>query len=72
VAQMAGNNKVFIVDGEWNEPFLHESGAFGIKGVHDDRIDAVSGAFHQLERMELLANDSEIEQEYNKRDHGWE
>ena len=67
VAQMAGNHKVFIVDGGWNESFLHEAGAFGIKGVHDDRVDSVSGAFHQLERMELLENDNEVEQEYSGR-----
>lgn len=42
----AGNVK--IVRGAWNEKFLAEAEAFPSKGVHDDQIDAVAGAFDVL------------------------
>lgn len=62
VAARAREGKVFIVDGPWVEPFLDEVGLFGIKDVHDDQIDAVSGAFHQLDKLDHLMVASDIEQ----------
>ena len=42
----AGN--VDIVRGAWNEAFFGELEAFPTKGVHDDQVDAGSGAFLML------------------------
>lgn len=62
VSQQASNKRVFLLDGPWNDSFMFEAGAFGIKGVHDDQIDAVSGAFQQLEIAELVDNDDTVDQ----------
>ena len=45
-AAEAGN--VFLLRGPWNGPFLEEVPAFGLPGVHDDVVDAMSGAFYAL------------------------
>lgn len=45
-AAQAGN--VFILDAPWNREFLDEVAAFPTDGIHDDQIDAVSGAFDAL------------------------
>lgn len=42
----AGNVK--LVRGPWVEAFLHELERFPQKGVHDDQVDALSGAFAAL------------------------
>jgi predicted phage terminase large subunit-like protein len=42
----AGN--VRLVEGPWVEEFLNEADVFPTKGVHDDTIDAMSGAFEAL------------------------
>jgi predicted phage terminase large subunit-like protein len=42
----AGN--VTVVRGKWNATFLDEICAFPTEGVHDDQVDAVSGAFSEL------------------------
>lgn len=39
--------RVFIVDGTWNEPFLDEVCAFP-KGAKDDQVDGCSGAYDML------------------------
>jgi predicted phage terminase large subunit-like protein len=45
-AAEAGN--VVLVEGSWVRGFLDEAELFPTKGVHDDRIDAVSGAVSVL------------------------
>ena len=45
---MCIRDSVKIVRGAWNEKFLAEAEAFPSKGVHDDQIDAVAGAFDVL------------------------
>jgi predicted phage terminase large subunit-like protein len=42
------NGMVDVVRGNWNEAFFGELEAFPSKDVHDDQVDAVSGAYHQL------------------------
>jgi predicted phage terminase large subunit-like protein len=42
----AGNIKLWR--GAWIGAFLDEAAAFGLPGVHDDQIDALSGAFAEL------------------------
>lgn len=42
----AGNIK--LVEGPWVEDFLQECDVFPTKGVHDDAVDAASGAFVDL------------------------
>ena len=39
---------VSLVKGPWNEPFLQILEAFPTRGVHDDDVDAASGAFRTL------------------------
>ena len=39
---------MYVVAGEWNTKFLNELDNFPTGGVHDDTIDAVSGAFQVL------------------------
>lgn len=39
---------VRLVRGAWNRPFLEEHEAFPQAGVHDDQVDAASGAFAKL------------------------
>ncbi len=62
LAARAREGRVFIVDGPWVEPFLDEVGLFGTKDVHDDQIDAVSGAFEQLDKLDRMFISSDVEQ----------
>jgi predicted phage terminase large subunit-like protein len=39
---------VFLVQGLWNTAFLEEVPRFGLPGVHDDIVDALSGAHYAL------------------------
>jgi predicted phage terminase large subunit-like protein len=45
-AAEAGN--VFLVSAPWNSAFLDEVPRFGLPGVHDDIVDALSGAHYAL------------------------
>jgi predicted phage terminase large subunit-like protein len=45
-AAEAGN--VFVLDAPWNAAFLDEVPRFGLVGVHDDIVDALSGAHYAL------------------------
>lgn len=40
--------EVVLMRGHWNHEFLDEASGFGVAGVHDDQVDAVSGAFEVL------------------------
>lgn len=45
----AQNGHVYLVQGEWNEPFLKQAEtADGTDRMHDDQVDAVAGAFLRL------------------------
>lgn len=44
--QQIGN--VYLVRGEWVNEFLRETESFPSAGVHDDQVDAASGAFNKL------------------------
>jgi predicted phage terminase large subunit-like protein len=46
-AQVEAGN-VYIVRGAWNEPFVESHEMFPTPGVHDDDVDAASGAFTAL------------------------
>lgn len=54
-----GGNVTLVDDGTWDvDEFLTEANAFPSKGVHDDQVDAVSGAMDELafgRRARLLA-----------------
>lgn len=54
VAARAREGRFFIVEGPWVEPFRDEVGLYGIKDAHDDQIDGVSGAFHQIDRLDAM------------------
>jgi predicted phage terminase large subunit-like protein len=43
-------------DPSWNTTFLNEIGSFPTKGIHDDMVDALSGAFYQL----FMVDDEEV------------
>ena len=42
------NNNVNIIRAAWNTKFLEECIVFPQEGFHDDKVDAASGAFEQL------------------------
>jgi predicted phage terminase large subunit-like protein len=49
VSSAAEKQHVRIVEGPWNRAFLNELEAFPDARVHDDQVDALSGAFHALQ-----------------------
>ena len=49
---------VSLVRAEWNEKFIQELEAFPTKGIHDDQVDAFSGAFAALVGMGEPAADA--------------
>jgi predicted phage terminase large subunit-like protein len=42
----AGN--IFVLNKPWTPDFLDEVEAFKTEGIHDDQVDALSGAFNEL------------------------
>jgi len=42
------NGNVKLVRGPWNNEYLYELEMFPQEGVHDDQVDASSGAFNEL------------------------
>lgn len=48
----AEGQNVKLVRGAWNHDFLNEAAAFPSPEVHDDQVDAASGAFLRLARPE--------------------
>ena len=48
VSSAAEARNVFLVQGAWNAAFLEEVPRFGLPGVHDDIVDALSGAHYAL------------------------
>lgn len=53
-AGRAKEGRVFLLEGAWNEPFLDELSIFGIDDVHDDQVDALSGALIALEKLDYI------------------
>lgn len=48
-AAKARRGEILLVRGNWITPFIDEAVAYGaVEGVHDDQLDAVSGAFEVL------------------------
>jgi len=48
VAAAAAGRLIRLVRGPWNRDFLAEAEAFPQEGIHDDQIDALSGAWTRL------------------------
>ena len=48
LASQAEAGNVMLINGPWVQPFLDEWEMFGTEGVHDDQVDAASGAYAQL------------------------
>lgn len=61
-AGYAKEGRVFLVEGEWNEPFLDELSIFGIPDVHDDQVDAFSGAFKALDKLDYVEDQPQAAQ----------
>lgn len=58
VAKAAEAGNLFLLSGSWNREAIDEFAAFPTVGVHDDQVDAVSGAFDSLtgqRRARLIA-----------------
>lgn len=53
-AGRASEGRYFIVEGPWVGPFLDEVSLFKMKDVHDDQVDALSGAHIQIEKLLAL------------------
>lgn len=62
VSGRAGEGRYFVVEGHYVPAFLDELGLFGIKGVHDDQVDALSGAHLQIERLDLIGGTPRAEE----------
>lgn len=64
VAGQAQKGRYFIVEGDYVGPFLDEISLFFTKGVHDDQVDALSGAHIQLEKILAMqgVNDDRVQQ----------
>lgn len=45
LSTQADAGRVWLLRGEWNAAFIEEAEAFPSEGVHDDQVDAASGAF---------------------------
>jgi predicted phage terminase large subunit-like protein len=54
VSAAAEARNVFLVRGHWNSQFLDEVPRFGLPGVHDDIVDALSGAHYALTLGQLV------------------
>ena len=54
VSSQAEAGNVKLIEGVWNGDFLDEAVAFPTPGVHDDQIDALSGACEVIERPTLV------------------
>lgn len=54
VSSQAEAQNVKLVEGAWNREFLDELVAFPTPGVHDDQVDALSGACEVIERPPLV------------------
>ena len=63
-AAEAGN--VMLLKGDWNKPFLDEVEQFGEDAVHDDMVDACSGAFATLAERRIIRPHVGLEQEKNE------
>lgn len=50
-AARAQGGLVHLVEGAWVGGFLDEAEAFPTEGIHDDQVDAVSGAFGMVSRQ---------------------
>ena len=67
VAGRAREGRMFVREGKYVEAFLDELGQFGIKGVHDDQVDGLSGAFIQLDKLEKGNRNEQVYQKYGKK-----
>ena len=67
VAARAREGRFFVREGKYVEPFLDELGQFGIKGVHDDQVDGLSGAFLQIDKLEKQRGDEQVKQKHARR-----
>ncbi len=59
VAGMAGNGHFTMLCAEWNRPFIDEVTRFPMKGVHDDQVDALSGAYSTLVEQQIVTREIE-------------
>ncbi len=48
MAAAAAGRLIRLVRGPWLRDFLAEAEAFPQEGIHDDQVDALSGAFTRL------------------------
>lgn len=48
VSAQCERHNIRVVQAKWNEQFFDELESFPTKGVHDDQVDALSGAFNML------------------------
>lgn len=61
-AGRAREGRVFLVEGDWNDSFLDELSIFGIPDVHDDQVDAFSGALIALQKLDFIEDQGEAAQ----------
>lgn len=54
-AGRAREGRIFLLAGEWNQPFVNELSLFGVDRVHDDQVDAFSGCFQAFQKLEYTS-----------------
>lgn len=61
VSARIDEGRMVVVDGEFTESFIMELGTFGLDGVHDDQVDALSGAYEASLKEAVMAEQQKAE-----------
>lgn len=71
VSSAAEQDNVQLLSGAWITAFLDEFEAFPSVGVHDDQVDAVSGAFEGLSQDEAVQIEVQMDMKIGYREAPW-
>lgn len=55
-SSQVGAHNIDVFRGDWNESFFAEIEAFPTKGIHDDRVDALNGAWIRLAKYNRMVH----------------
>lgn len=72
VVSTATRGGIRLLRGPWNRPFLDELEAFPQIGIHDDVVDALSGAHSKLTKSKLLIFDPSAPPDPSEARSGWD
>jgi predicted phage terminase large subunit-like protein len=60
LSSAAEKGHVSVVRATWNRPLFGQLAAFPSPGIHDDQVDATSGAFHALQAAAFAAGTAKV------------